>query len=55
MYRIGELAKAFGIKADTLRFYEKEGLLVPGVRTSTGYRQYSEDDKKRLHFILRSL
>ncbi|WP_019933393.1 Zn(2+)-responsive transcriptional regulator [Oceanimonas smirnovii] len=54
MYRIGELARAFGIKPDTLRFYEKEGLLVPSLRTPTGYRQYSEDDKKRLHFILRS-
>ncbi len=29
MYRIGELAKRFDIKADTLRFYEKHGLLAP--------------------------
>ncbi len=53
MFRIGELAKHFGVKADTLRFYEKEGLLSPSLRTPAGYRLYSEDDKRRLHFILR--
>ncbi|MBO1518940.1 Zn(2+)-responsive transcriptional regulator [Oceanisphaera pacifica] len=54
MFRIGELAKHFGVKADTLRFYEKEGLLSPSSRTDAGYRVYSEEDKRRLHFILRS-
>lgn len=53
MYRIGELARHFGVKADTLRFYEKEGLLAPSLRTAAGYRLYSEGDKSRLHFILR--
>ncbi|WP_375057417.1 Zn(2+)-responsive transcriptional regulator [Zobellella sp. DQSA1] len=53
MYRIGELARHFGIKADTLRFYEKEGLLAPSLRTPAGYRLYSEEDKNRLHFVLR--
>ncbi|ATG75002.1 Zn(2+)-responsive transcriptional regulator [Zobellella denitrificans] len=53
MFRIGELARHFGIKADTLRFYEKEGLLAPSLRTPAGYRLYSEEDKNRLHFILR--
>ena len=53
MFRIGELARHFGIKADTLRFYEKEGLLAPSLRTPAGYRLYSEEDKSRLHFILR--
>ncbi|PSJ45091.1 Zn(2+)-responsive transcriptional regulator [Zobellella taiwanensis] len=53
MFRIGELARQFGIKADTLRFYEKEGLLSPSLRTAAGYRLYSEEDRNRLHFILR--
>lgn len=53
MYRIGELAKHFGVKADTLRFYEKEGLFSPGLRSPSGYRLYTEEDKRRLHFILR--
>lgn len=53
MFRIGELAKHFGVKADTLRFYEKQGLLSPSSRTEAGYRVYSAEDKRRLHFILR--
>ncbi len=40
MYRIGELAKACGVKADTLRFYEKNGLISPGIRNESGYRLY---------------
>ncbi|QFI53414.1 Zn(2+)-responsive transcriptional regulator [Aeromonas simiae] len=54
MYRIGELAKACGIKADTLRFYEKNGLLAPSIRSEAGYRLYSEADRRRLEFILRA-
>ncbi len=54
MYRIGELAKACDIKADTLRFYEKHGLLAPSMRSDAGYRLYTEDDVARLRFILRA-
>ncbi|UZD58084.1 Zn(2+)-responsive transcriptional regulator [Shewanella algae] len=54
MYRIGELAKRFDIKADTLRFYEKHGLLAPSMRTDSGYRVYSDRDAERLKFILRA-
>ncbi|MCB5162798.1 Zn(2+)-responsive transcriptional regulator [Marinomonas algarum] len=54
MYRIGELAKAFEIKSDTLRFYEKQGLLAPSSRSSSGYRMYTEQDKQTLSFILRA-
>ncbi|MGE6105079.1 Zn(2+)-responsive transcriptional regulator [Aeromonas veronii] len=54
MYRIGELAKACGVKADTLRFYEKNGLISPGIRNESGYRLYSEQDKRRLEFIIRA-
>lgn len=53
MLRIGELAKQFNITADTLRFYEKEGLLTASVRTAAGYRMYNEADQQRLDFILR--
>ncbi|MGL5072499.1 MAG: MerR family DNA-binding transcriptional regulator, partial [Aeromonas salmonicida] len=47
MYRIGELAKACGVKADTLRFYEKNGLISPGIRNESGYRLYGEQDRRR--------
>ncbi|NMH66938.1 Zn(2+)-responsive transcriptional regulator [Shewanella salipaludis] len=54
MYRIGELAKQCQVKADTLRFYEKHGLLAPSVRSDAGYRLYSNMDAARLRFILRA-
>lgn len=54
MYKIGELAKLFAIKADTLRFYEKHGLLAPSSRSESGYRLYTKTDAERLGFILRA-
>ncbi|PYF83993.1 MerR family Zn(II)-responsive transcriptional regulator of zntA [Marinomonas alcarazii] len=54
MYRIGELAKACDINNDTLRFYEKNGLLSPSSRSESGYRLYTEKDKETLEFILRA-
>lgn len=54
MYRIGELAELFQLKADTLRYYEKHGLLSPSERTGSGYRMYSEQDAVILNFILRA-
>lgn len=54
MYRIGELAKVCGIKSDTLRFYEKSGLLTAEHRSEAGYRLYSEQDRRRLEFIVRA-
>ena len=54
MYRIGELAKLCEVKTDTLRFYEKHGLLSPSFRSEAGYRMYTEGDAERLRFILRA-
>ncbi|MFI3246384.1 MAG: Zn(2+)-responsive transcriptional regulator [Ferrimonas sp.] len=54
MYRIGELAKRHDINADTLRFYEKNGLLKPSERSDSGYRMYNDNDAKQLRFILRA-
>lgn len=54
MYRIGELADLCEVKTDTLRFYEKHGLLAPSSRTESGYRVYTEADAARLRFILRA-
>jgi MerR family Zn(II)-responsive transcriptional regulator of zntA len=53
MMQIGQLAKQLGVKTDTLRFYEKNGLLTPSTRSETGYRYYSQADHKRALFIIR--
>ena len=50
-YLIGELAKAGGVKSDTVRFYERSGLLPAAARTDSGYRTYNEQSLQRLRFI----
>ncbi|MGG3477210.1 MerR family transcriptional regulator [Peribacillus frigoritolerans] len=50
MYRIGELSKLLGVSEHTLRYYEKEGLVVP-LRKGKN-RIYSEEDRELLEFIL---
>lgn len=49
--RIGELSKATGVDIETIRFYEKSGLLPPPVRSENGYRDYAHDHLERLAFI----
>ncbi len=49
----GTLAKRFGCHLETLRYYEKIGLLLPPARTAGGHRLYKIDDQRRLRFILR--
>lgn len=51
--QIGELAKRSGVSTDTLRFYEKSGLLSPVSRTESGYRLYDIDAVEQIQFILR--
>lgn len=47
----GQLAKAAGIHSETLRYYERTGLLNLPARTSAGYRQYDADALQRVIFI----
>ena len=49
----GELAKRSGCHLETVRYYEKIGLLPPPARTQGGHRLYQIDDQRRLRFILR--
>ncbi len=49
--RIGELAKATGIDVETLRYYERIGLLHPPSRQVNGYRTYDQDAVERANFI----
>jgi len=49
--RIGELARAAGVDAETVRYYEREGLLEPPTRQVNGYRAYGPVQAERLAFI----
>jgi len=48
---IGQVARRTGVGIETVRFYEREGLLEEPPRRASGYRQYSEQVVKRIHFI----
>jgi len=48
---IGQLAKAAGVGVETIRFYERRGLLARPPRPSSGYRRYGEEALVRLHYI----
>ena len=50
-YKIGEVAKRTGVGIETLRFYEKSGLLDRPSRTASGYRMYDSSILDRLSFI----
>ena len=51
MLTIGRLAGKAGVTRDTLRFYERVGLIVPGEKNSSGYRLYPEGVLPTLRFI----
>jgi MerR family copper efflux transcriptional regulator len=51
---IGKLAKSASVGIDTIRFYEKQGLLPQPERRESGYRQYTVSDARRLIFIRRA-
>lgn len=51
--KIGELAKRCNINKETIRYYEKIGLIPEPERTESGYRQYSSELSVRLSFIKR--
>jgi len=51
---IGQLAREAGVNIETIRYYERRRLLREPPRTRSGYRQYTDSDLWRLHFIARA-
>lgn len=49
--RIGELAQQAGVDVQTVRYYEREGLLAAPSRTASGYRAYGPQHLERLNFV----
>lgn len=48
---IGELARACGVRVETIRYYERRGLIPDPRPRGVGYREFSEEDTRRVHFI----
>ena len=51
---IGDLARTTGVNVETIRYYERAGILPRPDRTAAGYRLYSSADVGRLHFVRRA-
>jgi MerR family mercuric resistance operon transcriptional regulator len=51
---IGRLAREGGVNLETIRYYEREGLIPKPPRTRAGYRLFPEDATRRLRFIKRA-
>ncbi len=51
---IGWLAREAGVRVDTIRYYERRGLIPPAARRDSGYREYTGEDLARVRFIRRA-
>jgi MerR family transcriptional regulator, copper efflux regulator len=52
--KIGELAQQAQVNIDTVRYYERQGLLPEPLRRASGYREYGAGDVRRLRFVRRA-
>ena len=51
MLTIGKMATLAEVSADTLRYYEEEGLIAPTTKSGSGYRLYGQEAIRRISFI----
>ena len=54
MKTIGKLAKSLNLNVETIRFYEREGLITQPIKPISGYRQYDESITGQLRFITKA-
>lgn len=52
--KIGALAQQADVGIDTIRYYEREGMIPAPLRTASGYRDYRDGDVARLRFVRRA-
>jgi len=52
-FRIGDLSRISGVNVETIRYYERIGLIAPPPRSPSGYRRYDDGAVRRLRFIRR--
>ncbi|HEX8379750.1 MAG TPA: helix-turn-helix domain-containing protein [Allosphingosinicella sp.] len=52
--KIGDIAAATGVHVETIRYYEREGLVPSPPRTASNYRSYGDAHRRRLTFIRRA-
>jgi Hg(II)-responsive transcriptional regulator len=52
-FTIGEMGRESGVNPETIRYYERTGLLAAPPRSASGYRRYDDTAVKRLRFIRR--
>jgi DNA-binding transcriptional MerR regulator len=53
--KIGQIAKLSGVSADTIRYYERIGVLPRAARTRAGYREYSESATEQVRLVQNAL
>lgn len=49
--RIGQVAAGASVNVETVRYYERTGMLAPPARSATGYREYDAEAVRRIRFI----
>jgi DNA-binding transcriptional MerR regulator len=54
MLRIGQVARRTGLSVETIRYYERLGLVAEAARTPSGYRQFEPEVVERLRFVQRA-